>query len=146
MKLISILRNNSQSPPWIFINYIQQREDDDVNSSSAPATIANDNDNNNIIDDEMMSEEKFLNETKTDNKYNVDGRNKEKKKKQLIVSGRDDVLLKLLADKMNFKFEYIDVKMMELNENVTVAGALGLQMLQRRVTCLLIVHDLNSVN
>jgi hypothetical protein len=98
-----------------------------------PATIANDNDNNNIIDDEMtMSEEKFVNETKTeDNKYNVkEGRNT---KKQLIVSGRDDVLLKLLADKMNFKFEYIDVKMMESNENVTMAGALGLQMLQRRV-------------
>ena len=55
------------------------------------------------------------------------------KKKHLVVSGRDDVLLKLLADKMNFKFEYIDVKMMEPNENVTMAGALGLQMLQRRV-------------
>lgn len=97
-----------------------------------PATIANDNDNNNIIDDEMMmSTEKFVNGTKTDNKHNLDG--KITKKKQLIVSGRDDVLLKLLADKMNFKFEYIDVKMMESNENVTIAGALGLQMLQRRV-------------
>lgn len=82
-----------------------------------------------------MSEEKFLNETKTDNKYNEDGRNTKNNmsRKQLIVSGRDDVLLKLLADKMNFKFEYIDVKMMESNENVTMAGALGLQMLQRRV-------------
>lgn len=94
-----------------------------------PATISNDN---NIIDDEMMmSEEKFVNETKTDKKDNEDGRNT--KKKQLVVSGRDDVLLKLLANKMNFKFEYIDVKMMESNENVTMAGALGLQMLQRRV-------------
>jgi hypothetical protein len=94
---------------------------------SAPATIAND-----IIDDEMMmSEEKFMNETKEDKNYNVD--EQKTKKKQLIVSGRDDVLLKLLADKMNFKFEYIDVKKLESNENVTMAGALGLQMLQRRV-------------
>ncbi|XP_070490058.1 ionotropic receptor 40a-like [Chironomus tepperi] len=111
----------THSPPWIFINYMQQREDDEVNLSTAPVTIANDNDNNNIIDDEMMmSDEKFVNETKTDKKYNVQDR--KTKKKQLIVSGRDDVLLKLLADKMNFKFEYIDVKMMEPNENVTMAA------------------------
>ncbi|CAG9799965.1 unnamed protein product [Chironomus riparius] len=118
----------THSPPWIFINYIQQRDNDDANLSSMPATISNDN---NIIDDEMMmSEEKFVNETKTDKKDNEDGRNTNKK--QLVVSGRDDVLLKLLANKMNFEFEYIDVKMMESNENVTMAGALGLQMLQRR--------------
>ena len=125
--LLYFSENNSQSPPWIFINYIQQRDNDDANLSSVPATITND-----IIDGEMMmSEEKFVNETKTDKMDNEDGRST--KKKQLIVSGRDDVLLKLLADKMNFKFEYIDVKMMEPNENVTMTGALGLQMLQRRV-------------
>lgn len=82
-----------------------------------------------MIDD--ADDEKFLNETKSDNKRNK--KNKDRKKKLLVVSGRDDVLLKLLAEKMNFKFEYIDVKMMELNENVTKPGALGLQMLQRRV-------------
>ena len=91
-------------------------------------TIANDNKSDNIDDEMMMSEEKFVNETRKSNNNNVNGR-----KKQLVVSGRDDVLLKLLADKMNFKFEYVDVKMMEPNENVTMAGALGLQMLQRRV-------------
>ena len=89
----------------------------------------------------MMSTEKFVNGTKTESKHTWDGKNT--KKKQLIVSGRDDVLLKLLADKMNFKFEYIDVKMMESNENVTMAGALGLQMLQRRVRhASYFVHDL----
>ncbi|KAG5678940.1 hypothetical protein PVAND_008559 [Polypedilum vanderplanki] len=48
------------------------------------------------------------------------------------VSGRDDTLLKLLAEKMNFHYDYIDVKMIEIDENVTVTGSLGFQMLQRR--------------
>ena len=128
--------HNFQSPPWIFINYIQQREDDyDTNSSSrvareASETIISDNDGNAIMIDDA-DDEKFLNKTKSDNKRNM--KNKVGKKKLLVVSGRDDVLLKLLAEKMNFKFEYIDVKVMELNENVTKPGALGLQMLQRRV-------------
>ncbi|KAG5678929.1 hypothetical protein PVAND_008550 [Polypedilum vanderplanki] len=48
------------------------------------------------------------------------------------VSGRDNTLLKLLAEKMNFHYDYIDVKMIEIDENVTVTGSLGFQMLQRR--------------
>jgi hypothetical protein len=89
------------------------------------------------IDDEL-SKEKFLNETKIDNtrdRNNIKASHMHHKMKKFIVSGRDDVLLKLLADKMNFKFEYVDVKMMELNGNVTKSDALGLQMLQKRVTC-----------
>jgi hypothetical protein len=57
------------------------------------------------------------------------------KKKTFHVSGRDDTLLRLLAHKMNFKFEYVDVKMIEMNSNVTTAdGSLALQMLQKRVS------------
>jgi hypothetical protein len=49
------------------------------------------------------------------------------------VSGRDNTLLKLLARKMNFKFAYVDAKMMENERNVSMTGAMGLQMLQKRV-------------
>lgn len=52
------------------------------------------------------------------------------------VSGRDDTLLKILARKMNFQFEYVDalsLAEMESYENVTQDSALGLEMLRRRV-------------
>ena len=52
------------------------------------------------------------------------------------VTGRDDTLLKILAQKMNFKFEYVDVMSlveMEMFENVTQVSAVGLEMLKKRV-------------
>jgi hypothetical protein len=52
------------------------------------------------------------------------------------VSGRDDTLLKILARKMNFQFEYVDALSLtevESYENVTQDSALGLEMLRRRV-------------
>lgn len=52
------------------------------------------------------------------------------------VSGRDDTLLKILAQKMNFKFEYVDVMSlvdMEVFENVSQVSAVGLEMLKKRV-------------
>lgn len=52
------------------------------------------------------------------------------------VSGRDDTLLKILAQKMNFKFKYVDaIKMLEMEEyeNITQVTAIGLEMLKRRV-------------
>lgn len=130
-----IMQKNFQSPPWIFINYIEKQEkagQDHPSTSSATKTgdqknkaITNDD------DDEMtMAEENSLNATKTDIKFNVNKLNR----KELVVSGRDDVLLNLLATKMNFKFEYVDVKMMKTN--VTMSGTLGLQKLQRRVCSL----------
>lgn len=77
-------------------------------------------------------------ESYVDEGYGIPTKNETKTKhprrrRQFQVSGRDDTLLKLLAQKMNFKFEYVDVRMMEMDENVTMAGALGLQMLQKRV-------------
>lgn len=97
-----------------------------------------------------MSEEKFLNETKQSEETLLMKRQERKKNKRrrwkkkkieeeakFEVSGRDDTLLKLLAQKMNFKYKYIDVKMIEMDGNVTMADALGLQMLQKRVISLL---------
>lgn len=52
------------------------------------------------------------------------------------VSGRDDSLLRILAHKMNFAFQYVDVLALVGNENATQPGELGLLMLQRRVSCL----------
>jgi predicted RNA-binding protein associated with RNAse of E/G family len=49
------------------------------------------------------------------------------------VSGRDDSLLKILAEKMNFKFKYVDVAQIYSPENNTLPGELGLQMLRDRV-------------
>lgn len=52
------------------------------------------------------------------------------------VSGRDDTLLKILAQKMNFKFKYVDaMRMLEMEnyENITQVTAIGLEMLKRRV-------------
>lgn len=52
------------------------------------------------------------------------------------VMGRDDTLLKILAKKMNFKFEYVDVMSlveMESYENVTQVSSIGLEMLKKRV-------------
>lgn len=49
------------------------------------------------------------------------------------VSGRDDSLLKILARKMNFKFQYVNIQSMLQSDNATQPGELGLQMLQRRV-------------
>lgn len=57
------------------------------------------------------------------------------------VSGRDDTLLKILARKMNFNFEYVDVTSlveMENYENVSQVSALGLEMLKRRVKKLIL--------
>ena len=45
-------------------------------------------------------------------------------------------MLKILAQKMNFKFEYVDVMSlveMEMFENVTQVSAVGLEMLKKRV-------------
>lgn len=56
--------------------------------------------------------------------------------KKFEVSGRDDTLLKILAHKMNFKFEYVDMMSlieMEVYEYVTQVGSIGLEMLRRRV-------------
>ena len=52
----------------------------------------------------------------------------------LDVSGRDDSLLKILAEKMNFKFTYIDILKLCATENETLPGETGLQMLQERVS------------
>lgn len=52
------------------------------------------------------------------------------------VSGRDDALLKILARKMNFQFEYVDVMSLvetENYENVSQVSSIGLEMLRRRV-------------
>lgn len=49
------------------------------------------------------------------------------------VLGRDNSLLKILAEKMNFKFKYVDVARMYAPENNTQPGELGLQMIQERV-------------
>lgn len=124
-----------QSPPWIVISYIQDLDDSSTEySDNANKSITDNNSDNNDDDDGMtMPEGNFHNETKTDGKFSEDNSSK-MNRKILVVSGRDDVLLKLLANKMNFKFEYVDVKMMETN--VTKSGALGLQMLQSRVSSL----------
>lgn len=49
------------------------------------------------------------------------------------ASGRDDSLLKILAEKMNFKYKYVDVARVYSPDNNTRLGELGLQMLQNRV-------------
>lgn len=62
--------------------------------------------------------------------------NSTEENKELEVTGRDDTLLKILAQKMNFKFEYVDVMSlveMEMFENVTQVSAVGLEMLKKRV-------------
>ena len=56
---------------------------------------------------------------------------------RMIVTGREDTFLKLLAGKMNFKYEYVDPPEREqgiqigISGNLTFTGELG--MLQRRV-------------
>lgn len=82
-------------------------------------TDGNSNNKNDDDDDDNLTAENLI--------------KRKKKMKKFQVSGRDDTLLKVLARKMNFKFEYVDVKMLENDENVTMPGALGLQLLQRRV-------------
>ena len=65
---------------------------------------------------------------------------------KIEVSGRDDVMLKLLGKKMNFRFIYVEppekVQGQALPadsiDNLTFNGALG--MLQRRVNCREIVY------
>jgi glutamate receptor, ionotropic, invertebrate len=84
-----------QSPPWIFINYIDSNSTDVFIDQSQ--MCGNDN-------EEMFS-----------------------------VTGRDDSLLKILAEKMNFKFKYVDVARMCSAENNTQPGELGLRMIQERV-------------
>lgn len=49
------------------------------------------------------------------------------------VAGRDDSLLQILSQKMNFKFKYIDVQTMLTFDNATQPGELGLKMLEKRV-------------
>jgi hypothetical protein len=95
-----------QNPPWIFITNLNNR-----------SSISVDNDDS---DDEID-----------------DGRNvTEGVTVGFQVSGRDDTLLKILASKMNFQFEYVDalsLAEMESYENVTQNSALGVEMLRRRV-------------
>jgi hypothetical protein len=105
-----------QSPPWIFIDY--------THKSSQPQQQQN----LSSIDSDYDSEEQ-----KDDNDHTTTRRTR-RASKEFRVSGRDDTLLKVLARKMNFNYEYIDAKTIEMDENVTVPGALGLQMLQKRVS------------
>lgn len=52
----------------------------------------------------------------------------------LEVSGRDDSLLKILAKKMNFRFQYFDVQTMRPPDNDTRLSEVGLLMLEERVS------------
>lgn len=85
-----------QSPPWIFINYIENNSTDS------------------FIDQSRMYESDTDSETFT-------------------ASGRDDSLLKILAEKMNFKFKYVDVARVYSADNNTRLGELSLRMLKERV-------------
>lgn len=70
------------------------------------------------------------------NKTSIFIDNSTEKNQEFEVTGRDDTLLKILAQKMNFKFEYVDVMSlveMEMFENVTQVSEVGLEMLKKRV-------------
>ena len=70
---------------------------------------------------------------------NIDENDSNVSEYSIAVSGRDDVMLKLLGKKMNFNFEYVEppekiqgqALQTDSIDNLTFNGGLG--MLQRRV-------------
>lgn len=90
---------------------------------------------------------KYLNTSSTRNESflvendDIDQNDTKESEYSILVTGRDDIMLKLLGKKMNFRFEYVEppekVQGQALQtdsiDNLTFNGGLG--MLQRRVNC-----------
>lgn len=79
----------------------------------------------------------YLNDTSDETAADCDNCSNSTNNGLVVKGGRDNHLIKLLAEKMNFKYEYVDLNertqgvVKSTGDNLTFSGALG--MIQRKV-------------